>query len=306
MENLVNDLLDVKRLEAGTVALQLRAVRCPGRVVEQVLDVFRPSRRAPASRWTPAVTTWRRRRRRRTAPGAGAVQPRGQCAEVHGAGRPGHGLRPRRIDDIVLFTVADTGVGIAAEHLPHVFDRFWQARREGRKGLGLGLAIARGLVEAHGGRIWVESVSDEGSTFLFTVPVRPVMTRRPGGAGPLSIRQCSASSGVGWDDLDEAGPVPGQRYGLTVLRVQHEHAAGAGPAAHGLALVDAEVAEQAAKRAVQERVDPAALAGRQRRQGAVRGHGAEHGSSRASASEAAVPPRAPGGRNSRPASWCRA
>lgn len=52
----------------------------------------------------------------------------------------------------------------------HLFDRFWQARTD-RRGVGLGLTIARGIVEAHGGRIWVESRVGEGSTFSFTLPV---------------------------------------------------------------------------------------------------------------------------------------
>jgi signal transduction histidine kinase len=78
------------------------------------------------------------------------------------------GAAPR--DGEVLFWVADTGVGIAAENLPHVFDRFWQAQKSGRRGAGLGLAIVKGIVEAHGGRIWVESTLGRGSTFFFTVP----------------------------------------------------------------------------------------------------------------------------------------
>jgi signal transduction histidine kinase len=71
----------------------------------------------------------------------------------------------------VRFAVADTGPGIPPEQLPHVFGRFWQANRGDRRGIGLGLSIARGIVEAHGGRIWVESDLGEGSTFYFTVPV---------------------------------------------------------------------------------------------------------------------------------------
>jgi PAS domain S-box-containing protein len=68
--------------------------------------------------------------------------------------------------------VSDTGVGIPQEDLPHIFDRFWHSRRNASAaGAGLGLAIARGIVEAHGGRIWVESVVKEGSTFFFTVPI---------------------------------------------------------------------------------------------------------------------------------------
>ena len=73
-----------------------------------------------------------------------------------------------------LFSVADTGSGIAPESLPHVFDRFWQATtRAGRLGAGLGLPITKGIVEAHGGRIWVESEVGRGSTFFFTIPAVP-------------------------------------------------------------------------------------------------------------------------------------
>jgi len=70
------------------------------------------------------------------------------------------------------FIVSDTGSGIAKENLPYVFDRFWQARQTQRLGTGLGLSIAKGIVEAHGGRIWVESEFGKGSTFGFTIPNR--------------------------------------------------------------------------------------------------------------------------------------
>jgi K+-sensing histidine kinase KdpD len=69
----------------------------------------------------------------------------------------------------VVFTVMDTGPGIAADQLPHIFGRFWQGRAGDRDGLGLGLAIAKGLVEAHGGRIWAESPPGRGARFHFTV-----------------------------------------------------------------------------------------------------------------------------------------
>ncbi len=71
--------------------------------------------------------------------------------------------------DSVLVAVADTGPGIASDHLPHVFDRYWQSSRRNR-GAGLGLPIAKTIVEAHGGRIWVESVEGRGATFYFTLP----------------------------------------------------------------------------------------------------------------------------------------
>jgi PAS domain S-box-containing protein len=74
-------------------------------------------------------------------------------------------------DSAVLFWVSDTGAGIAAEHLPHVFERFWQARKDWRRGAGLGLPIVKGIVEAHRGRIWVESAAGRGTTFFFTIPI---------------------------------------------------------------------------------------------------------------------------------------
>jgi signal transduction histidine kinase len=73
------------------------------------------------------------------------------------------------IDGEVRFGVIDTGPGIPAEQLPHIFGRFWQAKSDHR-GIGLGLAIAKGIVEAHNGRIWVESHVGLGSTFYFTLP----------------------------------------------------------------------------------------------------------------------------------------
>src|SRR4051812_36383241 len=70
-----------------------------------------------------------------------------------------------QVETEVRFEIADTGPGIAADQLPHVFGRFWQAHRGDRRGIGLGLAIAKGIVEAHRGRIWVESNVGEGSRF---------------------------------------------------------------------------------------------------------------------------------------------
>ncbi|HKI53105.1 MAG TPA: ATP-binding protein [Anaerolineales bacterium] len=76
----------------------------------------------------------------------------------------------------ILVSVKDTGVGISPEHLPHIFDRFYRVdksrSRQAGGGSGIGLTIAHAIVEAHGGRIWVESAGDgQGSTFNFTLPV---------------------------------------------------------------------------------------------------------------------------------------
>lgn len=75
-----------------------------------------------------------------------------------------------------LFAVIDSGPGIAPDDLGRLFEKFWQRRRTDRRGIGLGLTIARGIVEAHGGRIWAESQLGTGSTFYFTLPV----AERPG------------------------------------------------------------------------------------------------------------------------------
>jgi PAS domain S-box-containing protein len=100
-------------------------------------------------------------------------------------------LRAEGDEHEILFSVADTGPGIPPEHLPHVFDRFWQARKGDRRGTGLGLSIARGIVEAHGGKLWVESRPGEGATFFFTVAARSG-TGAPGVRAPTGGRRAAA------------------------------------------------------------------------------------------------------------------
>jgi len=78
-----------------------------------------------------------------------------------------------RRDPHIVFWVADTGAGIAPGDLPHVFERLWQAQHGDRAGAGLGLTIVKGIVEAHRGRIWVESKLGAGTTFYFSIPVAP-------------------------------------------------------------------------------------------------------------------------------------
>ena len=87
----------------------------------------------------------------------------------------------QRDGGFVRFSVIDTGPGIAAEDLPMLFDRFYQTNDNAhkRKGLGLGLAICKGLVAAHGGRIWVESLPGVGSAFNFTLPAVLTSTASP-------------------------------------------------------------------------------------------------------------------------------
>ena len=106
--------------------------------------------------------------------------------------------------DEVRFSVRDTGQGIPAEDLPHVFDRLWKGRTEQSEqpkkhdASGMGLLIVKALVEAHEGRVWAESEPGHGSTFYFTIPI--ARTRSGGGAdvriGPLTSRSNAAMSSV--------------------------------------------------------------------------------------------------------------
>ncbi len=80
----------------------------------------------------------------------------------------------------VQVQVSDTGVGIPADLVPKIFDPYEQAHR-GRGGSGVGLTVVRGLVEAHGGRVWAESEEGQGSRFTFTLPVTAPMVRNGSG-----------------------------------------------------------------------------------------------------------------------------
>ena len=73
----------------------------------------------------------------------------------------------------LLLWVKDSGAGIDPEQLPHIFNRFWQAQKKERRGIGLGLSICKAIVEAHGGRIWAESAPRVGTTMFFTIPAVP-------------------------------------------------------------------------------------------------------------------------------------
>jgi len=79
-------------------------------------------------------------------------------------------VRLSKQENFILVEISDTGIGILEEHIPYIFDAFYRVGREST-GSGLGLAISKAIIEAHGGRIWAESVYGQGSTFSFTLPV---------------------------------------------------------------------------------------------------------------------------------------
>ena len=87
---------------------------------------------------------------------------------------PAHGtvvVRLERVEDTVVCSVSDTGEGIPDDKVEAVFDRFVQLTKDDRRGVGLGLFISKCIVQSHGGRIWAENRSGQGSTFCFTLPV---------------------------------------------------------------------------------------------------------------------------------------
>lgn len=177
-QGIIRDLLDAARLEAGGLALYpeavpvgtllaaLRELHAPeaaeagvalevaadGALLEELPPVW-----ADADRAVQAIGNLVGNAIKFT-PADGRVRVDAVPAELAGA-------------PAVAVRVRDTGRGIPPEHLPHLFDRFWQARESRRGGAGLGLAIAQGIVAQHGGALAVESVVGAGTTFTVTLPV---------------------------------------------------------------------------------------------------------------------------------------
>jgi len=170
MNRLIEDLLDVVRLEGGQrLALDpkpLEIERLVGEMSESFSAQAVPNHQTFVSECAPGLPPVLADRDRLAQVLSNLVgnalkfTPEGGRVAMAVAGGTGE----------VLITVSDTGPGIAPEDLPRIFDPYWQAGRTARLGAGLGLTIAKGIVEAHGGRIWVESRPGEGTTFTFTLP----------------------------------------------------------------------------------------------------------------------------------------
>jgi signal transduction histidine kinase len=170
MNRLIQDLLDAVRLQAGTLSLNLEVIPVAD-IVQQTEDTFRPL--AEARKIDFRVEYARRPGTVRADP-VRVSQVLGNLISNALKFTPASGTVTLRVgvqSGRALFEVADTGPGIDQAHLPNVFQDFWQARKGDGRGVGLGLAIAKALVEAHGGEIWVESTLGAGSTFRFTIPL---------------------------------------------------------------------------------------------------------------------------------------
>lgn len=171
LTNLINDFLDLQRMETGAQVYEFTAVHLSVLLHETVTTFFLENSQHRAQLQCgdalPLVRADTDRLRQVLAnllSNAIKFSPRGGTVTV--------GARVR--DHAVEVWVADQGVGIPAEALPHLFTKFFRVdNRDTRSigGTGLGLALVKQIIEAHGGRIWVESAMGQGSTFFFSLPL---------------------------------------------------------------------------------------------------------------------------------------
>jgi sigma-B regulation protein RsbU (phosphoserine phosphatase) len=175
LRHMIGDLLDASRTESGKATLNRRCIAI-GDVVQQVVSMLRPAaaekqigmeigldHRAPLVHADPErllqVLTNLIHNAIKFTPSGGSIIVKTCAVETD--------------PDFVYVSVCDSGIGISPEARPLIFERMYQVPGsvdDSRKGLGLGLYIAREIVRLHGGRMWVESESGGGSTFTFTVP----------------------------------------------------------------------------------------------------------------------------------------
>ena len=170
MEHLISDLLDMASIQAGRLALEFRPEEL-GPILSEVLETHEPTARERGMQLV----------RRCDLHGEMLYCDRDRVLQVMG-NLLGNAIKLCRTGDVVMisceasdreatFAVTDTGPGIPADEVPHLFERYWSAERHAKKGTGLGLYICKGIVEAHDGRMWVESTHGEGSTFYFALPL---------------------------------------------------------------------------------------------------------------------------------------
>ena len=170
MNRLVEDLLEVVRQESGKMSLVLEEVPVAD-ILEQAVEMCHATamernislrvNEAPPDLFVTADEERILQVMSNLVGNALKFAPRGGSVV----------LECERKGAEAVFAVIDSGPGIAPEDLDRLFEKFWQRRRDDTRGVGLGLAIARGIVEAHGGRIWAESTVGSGATFFFTLPV---------------------------------------------------------------------------------------------------------------------------------------
>ncbi|HEX9050848.1 MAG TPA: ATP-binding protein [Anaeromyxobacter sp.] len=196
MGRLIADLLDLASFRAGHLDLR-RAACAPADLVREAADDVRGPARArgldvkvEVGPGLPLVACDRGR----------VLQVLGNLASnaVKATERGEVRLAAEAGDGEVVFSVSDTGPGIPEEEQPGIFERFRRGAGARYAGAGLGLSIARALVEAHGGRIQVESRAGEGTTMRFTIPCEAALARTPSfaGQGPTGTSAGATAAGL--------------------------------------------------------------------------------------------------------------
>lgn len=169
MDALIHDLLDLARIEAGRFAVQ-RQSESLDEMLAEALIILRPLAEAKAVQLQDEIDSGLKvladRERifqvlSNVVGNAIKFTPSGGRIVLRACAEPGH----------ARLEVTDTGPGLTPDQAAQVFNRYWQAARTAREGTGLGLYIAKGIIEAHGGRIWVERAPQGGATFVFTLPL---------------------------------------------------------------------------------------------------------------------------------------
>ncbi|HEX7837378.1 MAG TPA: ATP-binding protein [Kofleriaceae bacterium] len=171
MARLIEGLRDATMIETGQFTVAVAAEQ-PAALVAEAVETFAPQAEARSLRLTaevddelPAVLCDRERVLQVLANLVGnAIKFTPERGDIR--------VVATRSESAVRISISDTGPGIPGPQLLRIFDRYWKGG-EARAGTGLGLYIAKGIVEAHGGRIWVENAAGAGSTFHFTLPVAP-------------------------------------------------------------------------------------------------------------------------------------
>jgi two-component system, NtrC family, sensor histidine kinase KinB len=169
LDKLMRDLLDLSRIEAGESKPQLESIRTR-ELIKDATAELRPQVEAKGLHFTveapfdlPSIKADRSQVERVLS----NLVVNALRYTKHGEIKISAQLRGNSI----AVSVSDTGSGIPQEYLPHIFDKFVQVPGAATGGAGLGLAISRLIVEAHGGQISVQSEQDKGSTFTFTLPI---------------------------------------------------------------------------------------------------------------------------------------
>jgi PAS domain S-box-containing protein len=170
MERLISDLLDFAQINAGRLVVAQQTFEARS-VIQDSLEIFKP---LAAEKQIHLVADVRDDGLQLCCDHDRVLQILANLLGNAIKFTPEDGLvrvSAERVGRELSFEVADTGPGIAAEQLGRIWERFCSVNRSHTSGVGLGLFIAKGLVEAHGGRIWAESTLGAGTTFYFTLPL---------------------------------------------------------------------------------------------------------------------------------------